>query len=93
MPNPTPDAPWQDISVDFTMDFPTSLSYDAVMVVIDRFSKETVFISTNKTVMPLQTTELFKDHVLARSPVRTKGGLLYRNNKLRSAQPITVPRT
>ena len=43
LPLPTPQGPWQDITVDFT-EMPESLRYNNILVVVDRFSKEAVFI-------------------------------------------------
>ena len=62
LPLPTPQGPWQDITVDFT-EMPESLSYNNILVVVDRFSKEVVFISCTKEENALTTAELFKDHV------------------------------
>ena len=38
-PNPVPDAPWQDISMDFMVCLPESKGYDAIWVVVDRLTK------------------------------------------------------
>ncbi|KIN99019.1 hypothetical protein M404DRAFT_30829 [Pisolithus tinctorius Marx 270] len=61
LPNPVPNCPWTNISVDF-MELPEAQGFDNVMVVVDRFSKEVVFAPTTKEVSSLQTTELFCDH-------------------------------
>ena len=44
---PTPQGPWQDITVDFT-EMPKSLRYNNILVVVNRFSKEAVFIPCTK---------------------------------------------
>ncbi|KIN99403.1 hypothetical protein M404DRAFT_30463 [Pisolithus tinctorius Marx 270] len=62
LPNPIPERPWTDISVDF-MELPEAQGFNNVMVVVDRFSKEVVFAPTVKEVSSLQTAELFRDHV------------------------------
>src|SRR5207245_8751935 len=49
-----------------TMDFnemPESLGYNYILVVVDRFSKEAVFVPCTKEEMALSTAELFRDHV------------------------------
>ncbi|KIK13027.1 hypothetical protein PISMIDRAFT_18283 [Pisolithus microcarpus 441] len=46
-PNLVPEAPWADILVDF-MDTPEAGGYDSVLVVVDRFSKEAVFVPTHE---------------------------------------------
>lgn len=38
-PLPVPSRPWKDISMDFISGFPTSNEFDAILVVVDRFSK------------------------------------------------------
>ena len=62
LPLPTPQGPWQDITVDFT-EMPVSLGYNNILVVVDRFSKEAVFIPCTKEENALTTAELFRDHV------------------------------
>ena len=59
---PTPSGPWQDVTMDFT-EMPESLSYNYILVVVDRFSKEVVFVSCTKEETAYSTTELFRDHV------------------------------
>jgi Integrase zinc binding domain/RNase H-like domain found in reverse transcriptase/Integrase core domain len=61
-PLPTPEGPWQDITIDFT-EMPKSEGYDNVLVVVDRFSKEAAFIPCTKEETALSTAELFRDHV------------------------------
>ena len=62
LPLPTPKGPWQDITVDFT-EMPESLGYNNILVVVDRFSKEAVFIPCTKEENALTTAELFRDHI------------------------------
>ena len=62
LPLPTPQGPWQDITVDFT-EMPESLGYNNILVVVDRFSKEVVFIPCTKEENALTTAKLFRDHV------------------------------
>lgn len=47
-PLPVPDRAWRDISLDHLTGLGTSSGYDAVLVVVDRFSKMAVFIPANK---------------------------------------------
>ena len=48
-PMPVPLRPWDDVSMDFIMALPrTQREKDAIMVVADRFSKMTHFISSHK---------------------------------------------
>ena len=62
LPLPTLKGPWQDITVDFTK-MPESLSYNNILVVVDQFSKEAVFIPCTKEENTLTTAKLFRDHV------------------------------
>ena len=62
IPLPTPSGPWQDVMMDFTK-MPESLSYNYILVVVDRFSKEVVFVPCTKEETAYSTAELFRDHV------------------------------
>ena len=62
LPLPTPQGPWQDITVDFTKML-ESLGYNNILVVVDQFSKEAVFIPCTKEENALTTAKLFRDHV------------------------------
>ena len=70
--------PWVDVSVDFITDLPLSNGFDSILIVINRFSKETKFIPCNKTAMALDTAKLYlfhvwKDHGLPRTIVSDWG--------------------
>ena len=62
IPLPTPSSPWQDVTMDFTK-MPESLGYNYILLVVDRFSKEVVFVPCIKEETAYSTTELFRDHV------------------------------
>ena len=62
LPLPTPSSPWQDITMDFT-EMLESLGYNYILVVVDWFSKEAVFVLCTKEETTYSTTELFRDHV------------------------------
>ncbi|XP_057248317.1 uncharacterized protein LOC130590269 [Beta vulgaris subsp. vulgaris] len=60
LPLPTPQAPWEDISLDFITGLPrTKHNKDAVMVVVDRFSKMAHFIPSHTTHDAVQTALLY----------------------------------
>ena len=48
--------------MDFT-EMPESLGYNYILVVVDRFSKEVVFVPCTKEETTYSTAELFRDHV------------------------------
>ena len=63
IPLPTPSNPWQDVTMHFTK-MPESLSYKYILVVVDWFSKEVVFVPCTKEETTYSTAELFsRDHV------------------------------
>jgi len=63
MPNPIPNAPWTDISVDFITGLPEAQGYDAILVVCDRFTKQVHIIPTTKETNSLGLARLYRDHV------------------------------
>ena len=48
--------------MDFT-EMPESLGYNYILVVVNQFSKEVVFVLCTKEETAYSTTELFRDHV------------------------------
>ena len=63
MPNPIPNVPWMDISVDFIMGLPEAQGYDAILVVCDRFTKQVHIIPTMKEMNSLGLAHLYRDHI------------------------------
>jgi hypothetical protein len=43
-PLPIPEGPWESVSMDFMVSLPPSKGFDAIMVLVDRFSKMAHFI-------------------------------------------------
>ena len=61
---PVPSRPWQSISMDYLMGYPTTKDRnDVILVVVDRFSKMDILIPCKKTTTTKQTTQLFIEHV------------------------------
>ena len=59
-------GPWSSISVDFVTQLPPSNGYDAIMVVVDRFTKYSIFIPCMTALSTLDTAQLFIDHVFSK---------------------------
>ncbi|QRW17243.1 Retrotransposable element Tf2 protein [Rhizoctonia solani] len=72
-PLEVPPFPFHTISYDFITGFPKSEGYDAILVVIDSFSKFGHFIPTSKKVLAKGLANLFVTHIwkLHGLPVRT----------------------
>ena len=58
-PLETPSLSWEHISADFITDLPLSHGFDAILMVVDRFSKEVELIPCTKTCLALGMAKLF----------------------------------
>lgn len=54
----------QDISLDFVTDLPLAGGFDAILTVVDRFSKVRRFLPCNKTITAESTADLLLDRVV-----------------------------
>ena len=63
-PNEVPDQPWRSITMDFITDLPESDGYDTILVVIDRLTKMSHFISCKKGLDTRQFTTLFMQNIV-----------------------------
>jgi hypothetical protein len=54
---------WESVSMDFMVSLPPSKGFDAIMVVVDRFSKMAHFIPTKENALAQETGRLFFTHV------------------------------
>ena len=63
-PLPIPNGAWQQISMDFVEGLPTSNSYNAILVVVDRFTKFAHFIAIKHPFTAAQIARVVLDHVV-----------------------------
>lgn len=69
-PLPVPTRPWESISMDFISGLPPAVrrrrAYDAVLVIVCRFSKMCLYIPTTETLDAPGLAELLIEHVFAK---------------------------
>jgi hypothetical protein len=59
-PLPTPDRPWESISMDYMSGLPsTKQGNDCVFMVVDRFSKMVILVACKKSITIEATAKLF----------------------------------
>ena len=63
-PLPIPTRPWSSVSLDWITDLPPSHYHDAILVVVDRLTKQTLFIPTTKSMAAPDVADLFLQHVV-----------------------------
>jgi hypothetical protein len=66
---PVPVRPWNSISMDFIEQLPESRTFTAILVVVDRLTKQSIFIPTHDTITSPQLAELFVLHVFSKHGV------------------------
>ena len=62
-PNKVSEKPWQHILVDFTMKLLVSKGYDSILVVCDRFSKMSYFVTMTEKITAEELVRLFRDNM------------------------------
>ncbi len=65
-PLPVPERLWDSISMDFIEHLPDSNGFTAILVVIDRTSKQAIFIPTHDTINSKELARLFVIHVFSK---------------------------
>jgi Integrase zinc binding domain len=66
---PVPLRPWESISMDFIEQLPDSEGFTAILVVVDCFTQQALFIPTHDTITSTQLAELFIIHVFSKHGV------------------------
>ncbi|GJP43485.1 hypothetical protein CLOM_g2939, partial [Closterium sp. NIES-68] len=71
-PLPVPEQPWLVVSLDFITGLPpTTSGHDAILVVIDKFSKMGHFIPTHTTARTEETAQLFVRYIISQHGIPT----------------------
>jgi len=63
MPNSIPEKVWLHISADFITKLPLAQGYDAILVIVDRFTKMGHFIPTTEKTSAEGLAHLFRDNI------------------------------
>jgi len=66
---PIPTRPWDSISMDFIEHLLPSARYTAILVIVERLTKQSIFIPTYDTITSAQLTELFVLYVFSKHSV------------------------
>src|SRR6202043_428637 len=66
---PIPEKPWNSISMDFIEQLPESSGFTAILVVVDRFTKQGIFILTTNEVNSVELAHLFVLHIFLKHRV------------------------
>jgi hypothetical protein len=66
---PIPEHPWNSISMDFIEQLPSSSGFTSILVVIDRLSKQCIFVPTHDTISSPELAKLFLLHVFSKHGV------------------------
>ena len=63
---PIPGQPWETILMDFIEQLPASEGFTAILVIVDRLTKQLLFIPTHDMVDTPQLARLFLTHVFSK---------------------------
>src|SRR5260221_268275 len=63
---PIPIHPWESVLMDFIEQLPVSDGFTAILVVVDRLTKQSLFIPTFNTIDAPQVARLFLTHVFSK---------------------------
>jgi len=66
---PIPEWPWNSISMDFIEKLPLSSRFDIILVIVDRLTKQAIFIPAHDTITSVDLAHLFILHVFSKHSV------------------------
>jgi hypothetical protein len=66
---PIPEKPWNSISMDFIEQLPALSRFTSILVVVDRLSKQALFIPMTDTINSMELAQLFVIHVFSKHGV------------------------
>ena len=66
---PVPEKPWNSILMDFIEQLPASTGFTAILVIVDRLSKQAIFIPTHDTITSPELAKLFLLHMFSKHGV------------------------
>jgi len=58
-PHEIPSQPWEHISIDLITGLPESNGFNAILVIVDRFSKMILLVAIRDTLTSFQTAEIY----------------------------------
>jgi hypothetical protein len=65
-----PSGPFEELSMDFIVDLPLSTHnervYDSILVIVDRFTKMSIYIACNKTCIAENLADLFFEEIICK---------------------------
>lgn len=64
-----PEGPWKSVSLDYIVELPKSDGYNAILVMVDRFTKMAYFAPTTTNCTASETAKLLFDHVMTKHSV------------------------
>ena len=61
-----PERPWTSISMDFIKKLPSSSRFDTILVIVNRLTKQVIFIPAHDTIVSVDLARLFVLHVFSK---------------------------
>jgi len=85
---PIPEQPWNSFVINFIEKLPSSSRFDTILVIVDRLTKQAIFIPAHDTITSADLAHLFVLHVFSKhgipSYVTSDRGLEFVSNFFRS---------